>query len=242
MATSGNTIWSQSREELVKAALRKLGILPEGAEPTTQQRQDGIYALNNLIVEYRALGMALWKRYDLNIDLVVGQQNYEIGSGKSIDTPYPLHILQARLLTSPTSTYINLNILPDYRFNQLPITSTGVPVSVSYVPRIDVGYLSVWPIPNSAVPTGTQIILTYIAPTEVFTYDATPTPDESLDFPAEWYNAVIYGLALLLADEYQLPIQDKQWIEKQSERHLATALSNGTEDGSFFISPDSRRQ
>lgn len=237
MTTSGNTLWGLTRNQIINGALRKCQVLSEGMTATSSQIADASEALNNLVAEYRALGMMLWKRVEIEIPTVVDQKDYSIGIAKEIDVPYPLHVLQARLQTSPTSTYINLNILPSYRFNLLPPTSTGVPVSVVYQPKIDYGVLSVWPTPNAAVPSGTKIILTAIAPTEVF-----DVAGDYADFPGEWYNALVYGLALLLADEFALPLQDKQWIEKQSERHLATALSNGTEDGSFFISPDSRRQ
>lgn len=237
MATSGITSWFQTRDQIINAALRKCQILSEGESASSTQLSDAALALNNLVAEYRALGMPLWKRYDLAITPVVGQQDYEIGVGKEIDTPYPLKLLQARLLLGPNRTYINLNILADYDFNKLPINSTGIPVSVSYVPRIETGFLSVWPIPDASVPTTTTIVLTYSAPTSIYNAGT----DDS-DFPAEWFNALIYGLASLLGDEYALPIPDKQWLEKQSERHLATALSNGTEDGSLFFSPDSHRQ
>jgi len=236
MATSGKTSWFQTRDQIINGALRKCQILQEGQVANAAQLLDASSALNNLVAEYRTLGMPLWKRTDLDIPMVVNQQDYVIGVGEAIDTPYPLKLLQARLFTQNNKTFINLNILPDFNFNMLPKNSSGVPVNVSYVPQLNKGTLSVWPIPNAASPPNATIVITYTSPIEVF--DAAT---DDADFPGEWYNGLIYGLATLMSDEFALPIPDKQWLDKQSEKHLASALSIGTEDGSMYFAPDSRR-
>jgi hypothetical protein len=236
MATSGITLWSQTRDQIINGALRKCQVLQEGQTATAAQITDAAEALNNLVVEFRTLGMPLWKRTDLDVTMVDSQQDYVIGVAETLAYAYPLKLLQARLLQPQSNTYVNLNILADYDFNRLSRNSAGVPVSVAYKPQLDKGTLSVWPIPNSAVPAGTKIVLTYTSPVEIFNASS-----DDADFPGEWYNALIYGLASLMSDEFALPIPDKQWIEKQSEKHLASALSIGLEDGSMFFQPDNRR-
>lgn len=146
MATSGITLWSQTRDQIINGALRKCQVLQEGQTASAAQIVDASEALNNLVAEFRTLGMPLWKRQDLSITLVAAQQDYSIGVAETIASAYPLKLLQARLLQPQASTYINLNILADYDFNRLPLNSTGIPVSVSYVPQMNKGTLSVWPI------------------------------------------------------------------------------------------------
>jgi hypothetical protein len=83
------------------------------------------------------------------------------------------------------------------------------------------------------VPALSRLTVTYQIPFDVFV-SAADTPD----FPQEWGNALIYGLALLISDEYGVPEQKKMWLEKQADKHLSMALSNGVEDGPMFFQPD----
>jgi hypothetical protein len=62
MATSGTTVFELSRDSIISAALRKLGVLAQGSSPTTEDLTNGMQALNTLVSEYQTLGMPLWKR------------------------------------------------------------------------------------------------------------------------------------------------------------------------------------
>lgn len=236
MATSGVTVWQKNRDSIISAALRKIGVIGEGVSASSTQLSEGEEALNTVISEFQALGMPLWKRKELSITLVSGQKEYTIGEGLALDEPFPLKLLQANLALTGSATRLNMQILAHYDYNNLPVTSTGTPVQVTYQPFINYGVLSVWPTPNDSVPVGSSVIITYQSPAEIFT-----SGTETMDFPQEWYNAVIYNLSLVLADEYGIPIPDKQWLEKQAEKHLNTALSIGTEDASITFYPDRNR-
>ncbi len=236
MSTSGITISQLSRDTVINGALRKCQVLQEGQVANTAQAATALEALNTLVPELVSIGMPLWKRSDLDITLVSGQSTYTIGVGQASNTAYPTHILQARRLLPSANSVQEMNIVAGYDFNLLPPDSTGTPVSVSYQPKINLGILSVWPTPDASVPAGTLVKLTYTAPFEVFNA-AADTPD----FPQEWGNALIYGLAYLLSDEYALSLQDKSWLEKQAEKHLSTALANGQEDGSWYFMIEKRK-
>lgn len=229
MATSGITVNQLSRDTIINAALRKCQILAEGSTANANQLTTGAEALNALVTEFVAIGMPIWKRTDRDITLVNGQVTYTLGVGQAINTAYPTHLLQARYKPGNADTIRDVEIKADFDFKLLP-DSDGVPVSVTYKPLVNQGILSVWPTPDSSVPSGSIIKITYTTPFEIFNA-AADTPD----FPQEWNNALIYGLAALLADEYALSIADKQWLDKQAEKHISTALASGMEDGSWYF-------
>lgn len=233
MATSNNTIWQLTRDEIINAALRKIGVVGEGQSANSTQLAEGSQALNAIISDFSTLGMPLWKREELGITLVTGQKEYEIGVGAAINHPFPLKLFQANLALTGSPTRLNMLVLAHYDYNNLPVTTSGTPVQVSYQPMTNKGVLSVWPTPDSSVPANSQIILTFQRPFDIFT-----TGTETLDFPQEWANAVIYQLAHVLSDEYSLPLEDRRWFEKQASKRLEAALSIGTEDGSLFFYPD----
>jgi len=236
MATSGVSIWAPTRDSIINSALRKLGVLGEGESANSAQLSDAQTALNAVISELQTMGMQLWSRVEYTLTLVSGQQSYTFGVSQSENTPFPLKLVQANLVVPNSASRLNMEVLAHYDFNNLPVSSTGQPVNLMYQPFNNYGVISVWPTPDASVPSGTTIALTYQRPFDVYT-----AAGETMDFPQEWANTLIYQLALLLADEYSLPIPDKQWLEKQADRHLNTALSQGQEEVSFFIRPDDRR-
>lgn len=233
MATSGNTIKLLTRDDIINAALRKLVVISEGTTASTAQITNGAEALNIIVSEFRTFGMQVWARSDMNITLVNGQGTYTIGVGQAVNTPYPTFIYSVLLEQPPYDTQIEVMPRAKTDFNLLPFGSTGVPVSYTYQPQVNMGLLSVWPTPDASVPVGTRLFITYQRPIEVF--DAAA---DNPDFPQEWGNALIYTLALTLADEYGQPEAKKAWLEKQADRHLATALSNTNEQGSVFFQKD----
>lgn len=233
MATSGNTIKLLTRDDIINAALRKLVVISEGTTGSASQLSTGAEALNIIVSEFRTFGMQVWARADMNITLVDGQGTYTMGVGQAIDVPYPTFIYTVLLEQPPYDTQIEVMQRAKQDFNLLPFGSTGIPVSYTYQPQVNTGLLSVWPIPDASVPVGTRLFITYQRPIEVFDAAAN-TPD----FPQEWGNALIYTLALTLADEYGQPEAKKAWLEKQADRHLATALSTANEQGSVFFQKD----
>lgn len=233
MATSGVTIWQLTRDEIITKALQKVGAIADGATASSTQIADAATYLNAIVSEFQVLGMQLWSREEYMLTLVSGTQTYTLGVGQTIDIPFPLKLVQANLLVASTGSRINLEIKAHYDFNNLPTTSAGQPVAVMYQPFINYGVLSVWPTPDASVPAGTIIALTYQRPFDIYT-----SGTETAYFPQEWSNALIFTLAHVISDDYGLPLADRQWLEKQSDKHIATASSQGPEEASMFFFPD----
>lgn len=234
MATSGITVNQLSRDDIINAALRKLVVIGEGQVANATQITTAAQALNNIVAEYRTLGMSLWARKQYVITFVTGQRDYVLGIGQVLNTAYPLHIYKAEVEQAPLyDTKIDMNILSFMDFDMLPNLSTGTPVNMMYQPKVNQGVVSVWPTPDASVLPGTRMRITYQAPFEYF-IAGVDTPD----FPEEWNNALIYSLAYTLSDEFGTPMQKQAWLEKQADKHVGLALSGGTEDASMFIQRD----
>lgn len=60
MATSGSTNFSQTRDEIVTAMLKKLGVISYGEVPDAEQMQDGVEALNRIVKAWQADDIHLW--------------------------------------------------------------------------------------------------------------------------------------------------------------------------------------
>lgn len=215
-----------TRNQIIEAALRKLAVLAEGQSPSTQNYTDSQISLNMLLSQFRTLGMPLWTRTEYTFTPTTG--SYNIGSGQTLDTPFPVKLLQA--FRTESNTKVEMDIVPKEDFNILPASSTGTPIKVSYQPNINSGVVYLWPTPGSS--NTSTVTLVYLRSIQ---YVSTST--DTIDMPEEWYNALVWALAVSLSPEWSIPLPDRQWLEKQAEKALEAAIGVGQDVGSFFVRP-----
>lgn len=229
MATSGNTTWELTRDQIISATLRKLGVLAEGQVATTEQITNGAEALNSLIALFQTKGMPLWKRTEQIIPLVLGQQTYSITEAVKV----PQVVLQ--YLNNTTQYELYEKSL--YDFNQLPQgnINAGIPVHYYFQPGIQNGTLGIWPVPDAGTVTNNQLKVV-----KQKKFDGFFAAGETPDFPSYYTDALIYTLAVRLAPEYGIPVQDRQQLKSEAKEYTDDAFNYGDEDGSLYFMPDRR--
>ena len=237
MATSGITTTELNRDSIIKGAMRKIAALSKGQVPDTEDLSNASEALNNLVAEYMTLGMPLWAETFANIPMVGGVNLYTLGVGQQINMAFPLRILQAWTTLTDGGSKQELNETALYDYSLLPTATltSGVPSQYTYHPKINYGTFRIWPTPDSVTASQRTLTIRYNAPFDTFVA-GTDTPY----FPREWNNALVYGLAALLAPEYGVPLNDRGMLMKEAEAHKQTALDAGTEWASLFFQPDRR--
>ena len=236
MTTSGTTIFSINRDQLIAGSLRLTGVVSSGESPTADQITEGAEALNMMVKAWEADGMPLWaiKQYPLPLS---SSAIYNIGIGQTVNISKPLKVIQAFLHDVVSGTPdIPMRIITRDEYNRLGNkVSTGQPIQVFYEPLRDYGIVHLFPVPDATSIANKQVVLVYQAPFEDFN-SATDTPD----FPQEWYEAVKYGLAVRMAGENTLSLQVRQILMQEAKMFKDEALGFGTEEGSFFIQADKR--
>lgn len=229
MTTS--TVYSvqYSRDDIVTAALYKLGVIADGQTPSPTNLTRGAMALNMVVGNLRAKGMPMWERNSYTFSTTPNISSYNIGTGQTFNTPYPLKLLQC--YRTDTGTRIDMDIESDYNFNQLPTNSTGVPIKVTYQPKVNMGVLKLWPTPDTTATPSTFTIV-YQQPFQYF-INSTDTAD----FPEEWYLPLVYNTSVVLAPEWGIPLGDRNILMGEAKVYTEEALGMGGEDASMFIQP-----
>lgn len=235
MSTSGITENQLTRNQFIEAALRKLNVIADGQTPSSDNYSNSTIAFNALIGEFRVLGMPLWARKSYTFTPVASTSSYTIGTGQTLNTPYPIHMLQAYRLDNSGGTKIPMEIQSDFNFNLYPTGSSGAPIQLTYQPKVNVGVIQLWPTPDATATANSTITIVYTRPTE---YVSTST--DTLDVPEEWYNAIIYNLAVRLAPEWGIPLPDRQMLAREAKDILDRAVESGYEDASLFFQPFKR--
>ena len=140
----------------------------------------------------------------------------------------PLRIIDARVynVTDDNEYNIQVNSYVDSRIS----TDTGVPNQIWYSPILLNGSLQVYP----RFVAGADIIkIRFHSPFEDF--DAS---GDTPDFPQEWYMSLFYDLAAIMGGKYGVPITERNALRSEAKEWRELALSNGTEEGSFRMTPE----
>lgn len=228
MATSGNTIYQLTRNEIIESALGSLGVIAQGQAPSSEDYTIGARFLNTTIARFRTLGMPLWAR--TSYSWTPTTDTYLIGDGQTLDTPYPIHLLQAYREDS-SGNHVDIDIDADYDYNTFPTSAGGqTPYKITYSPKVNYGIIKFWP---TALTNNTEeVTIVYTRPLEYF-----DSSTNTMDLPEEWYDAVIWDLACKLAPRWGIPLNDRQLLRKDADLFLKQAIDNTFEDASFYLQP-----
>jgi hypothetical protein len=236
---TATTVLTKTGADIIKAALRKLKVIGIGETPETEDYTNCLEALNILIKAKQSDGFYLWKITNMAVPLLSGVSSYMIGPTATgtgaVVTDKPLKIQDSCYLhSSTTNTDIILQILSRQEYNSLGNKLTqSVPTNVWYDAGLANGTLKTYGVVQDNVHTVYLSCLTAI-------YTIASITD-TLDFPSECYQALVYGLAEEMMTEYpSINSRDAQIILQKSAKCWEDLTDNAQEVTSIFLMPDSR--
>jgi hypothetical protein len=96
----------------------------------------------------------------------------------------------------------------------------GTPVNFYYNPQLGSSILNVWPVAGDIFSANSVFIANIKKP-----FDDMDSATDDFEFPQEWFEAIVYGLAERLAPMVGYPIQDRQLLKVEAREYLDLALS-----------------
>jgi hypothetical protein len=89
MATSGSVDFAINRDEIIKRALRLLGVLPFNETPSADQSEDASDVLNMMIKSWQGIGYNLWRYQEATLFPTEGTNEYTLSStGANVTASY----------------------------------------------------------------------------------------------------------------------------------------------------------
>ena len=157
-------------------------------------------------------------------------------SGSSVFTYTSLVQRPNRILSYRRNTFRQENEIPviswsrQNYFNQVNKQQTGTIVNAYYSPQLENGRVYVW---QTATSVNNLLRFTFERP-----LDDILSGDDTLDFPPEWLEAIIYNLAARLADDYDAPPQKAANVNNKAVSFLDDLLGWDEEMDSITLQPD----
>lgn len=184
--------------DLIKASLRKLGILASGEEPSAAEAQDALTALNAMIASWRTSSLIAYAVLPETFAFVAGKKSYTMGPGGDWNTDRPIRVDKVQMTYTATSPQpLNLGIeiidLDQYQNLVVPDTTSTIPQFV-YV--------------DDAFPLRTFYFYTVpqlVFPVQVFSWKSIsqfPDINTTIALLDGYERALTFNLAMDLAPEY----------------------------------------
>lgn len=183
--------------DLINSSLRKIGVLAAGETPNADEYADSLASLNLMLESWSAEQVAVYQIIDFQNNLSASQQTYTMGTGGNFNTPRPLKIESAGIIT-PDGLRHAMKIVGAKDWAAIEEKSlTGKLPKVLYNDNaFPLANLNVWPIPN-ATGGAPSIDLQIWAQLQQFV-----TVGDTFSMPPAYFRALVYGLAIDVAPEY----------------------------------------
>ncbi len=240
-----STTLSVTRDQVILAAFRKLGII----EPAdTIATIDATLVTNasfnlNLIVKHMATkGIKLWTIQEYPLDYVAGTEIYSIYEGATLpnlSAPRPIKLIQAFIRnntdpTLPIDTPLRLISQQEY-YTLGSKQSTGITNSIYMEVLKTLSNVYVWLNPDITTEDNYQLHL--IAQRQI---EDLTAPSTVMDFPNEWYNCLVWSLADDLAIEFEVPANHRQELSAKAAMYKDELEAWDTEYTSTYFQVDNR--
>lgn len=202
---------------IIRRAMQKAGILTKTEVPSSDEANDALESLNDLLSYLSNENLMIYSREEKIFPLVGGKASYTIGPGGDFDTERPMKI---------ASAYVRIGNIdyPLYPYRDTSYDENTSLKSLQALPSQRYVY-------DNGFPVGTMTL--YPVPTSnwnihIRTEDelANFTLDEQVNLPPGWTQFLTYKLATMLQPEYGQPIdQNLDFIANQAKAALEISVA-----------------
>ena len=236
MALSNSTDYNMTAGDIVTRTLKNCGIGLNGETPTAQETNDALEDLNILMKAYAKKGLKIFLKGNQSIILVASQSNYTLGPSGDVVMDRPIEIESAyRRDTNNTDTIMTIFSRDEYR-SLSDKTSSGAPINLYFNKQLTNSEIDIWPVPTSSDASEYTLEISYRKPAD----DADATTDD-IEFPPEWYRALIWNLTEEVMESYDLPDKKQRRIARKAMMTLKEAESTDIGDNtSVYFQPNKR--
>lgn len=239
MALSNSFDFTLARDALIKRTLLLLGAISPQQTPSATDISDASEVLNLMLKAWQADGMQLWQIGSKSITPVASQSLYTLGPSGNVSLDgKPVEILEAyRRRTTEQSDVALIRQARTQYWELNNKAAEGTPVNFYFEQKQSVGAndMYIWPAPSTAFAADHTIEILYQKP-----FDDMDSATDNLSFPQEWELAVIYGLAVILAPEYGLPLMERRVLREEAKIEKDRVLDWDQEKASIFFQPEPR--
>jgi len=220
-------------DRLIRMALKDIGLIQEGDDPSSEQLVDGLVRLNDIINFEQTQGLKLWLQYDLPLPLVAGQAAYTLFPTGDVDMTKPTRVLNNCYYMDVNSIRRPLIPLSRDEYTRLSNPTGQGPVTSYFVDKLrDKLEVYLWLVPDTQAATGSVHLLVQQQVTGLVSLT------DAMTFPMEWFMWARWALASDMASGQPQAITDR--CANFADGYRRALEDWDVEDASTTFTPDQR--
>lgn len=202
--------------DLIRGALGLTNAVGSDQTLTADEVSDCLEVFNDVLENWSTMSLAVYGQSDQTFNTVANQASYTIGPGGNWSTTRPVRI------NTPAYATVSGVTFPIQKINQAqydligykaqPGGMTNINQFFLYVPEYPLGVVTLWPVPNVAVPVTFSIDRVLSQVTNAAT---------AISFPPGYAKAFKYTMGVELAPLFAKEIQDYPTVLETQKRTLA---------------------
>lgn len=182
--------------DLIKTAMKKLGVYSIGEEPSDDEAEDGLNSLNSMLDSWATENLFVYAKTLDQIPLINGQTNVTVGPTGTFPTARPIKIDESSYILYQGVSYpLEVMSLTDYNEINLKTLDSGIPSMIWPLMNFPDITITPWPVPSASMTLmlwSNKIIKSF------------PDLTTSLDLPPGYQRAIEYSLAEEIAPDYEV--------------------------------------
>lgn len=183
--------------DLIKGALKLIGVVAEGEAPSAGQQTDGLAVFNDMLDAWSIEDLIVYFKTTEDFSLIPGQADYGMGPTGDFNTTRPLGIDGVSIIDGTAEFQVEKRTLDQWMCIQNKTVQSTLPTKFYFNETFPLATISLWPVPSE---TKTIRVYSWKALTGL------AAVGDTVSFPPGYAQALKYNLAVLLAPEYGRPI------------------------------------
>lgn len=179
--------------QIIKTAMRHLGVLATGETPTAEELTDGLQALNDVIETWNLESLAIESSMPVVYTTVPGKNTYTIGVGGDWNGARPVAVDNAYCTVSGVDFPIGLWTLEEWMDQPIKTVQQQIIERMAYVNDYPLGRIILWPTPSLAIP----ITINHMA-----ILSSVSDAYSTLQLAPGYARALAFGTAVELRSQY----------------------------------------
>lgn len=215
--------------DLINRSLRLIHVLDSGEDPTADEANDSLNALNAMLDSWSIPGLYIYTLRQDVLTWAAATVSRTIGASGNFSVTRPTRIEDSTFATVSSVDY-GLEILRSrdaYSSFATKTTSGSIPQFLYYEPIHPLGILYVYPVPAASWTLNLH---------SQEQMDSFTTLDTSFAYPPGYREAIEYSLALRLAPEFgvavppevsQIEMRSRLAVQRLNKKHVYAQVETG---------------
>ncbi len=183
-------------QDLIKASYRKLAVYASGETPSADELNDGLSALQSMLRRWAAKKVLVYATVKESFTLVAGTYLYTYGTGGTFNSDRPFKI-EGVYIQDAGGVSHEVDLIDESKYRALAVKTTlSRPYALFFHPNYPLANIYLYPVPDTAESIYFDVLKPF---TEASSFTAL---SDTLQFPPNYEEALIYNLALRMSSEF----------------------------------------